>query len=117
MRGGSKMKDEREKELMDRLRKVENALQEGRSDTKRLKSVINDLRDIIQALDKDHAIHAEKFSHLYYRVEELSKEISKLEGKGDKTNEKQRDLMENALMVILGGLITYFFSTLRGGGE
>jgi chromosome segregation ATPase len=109
------MRDEREQEIMDRLKRVEQALQDSKVSDKKLKSVVNDLRDIIQALDKDHAIHAEKFSHLYYRVEAIDKELSKIEGKGDKTNEKQRDLMENALMVILGGVLTYMFSTFRGG--
>ena len=56
------------------------------------------------------AIHTEKQSHLFYRIEMLQKELEIIESRGDKTNDRQKDLIEKALMAFLGGLITYIFS-------
>ncbi|AIW03348.1 hypothetical protein CPT_Mater191 [Bacillus phage Mater] len=101
-------------ELIHRLKGIEDKIQNNETDTEELKGVVNELKVIIQSLDKDMAIQLEKQSHLYYRVEQLQKEIELLENKGVKSSDKQRALVENALMAFLGGLITYIFSLLSG---
>ncbi|AXH71101.1 hypothetical protein BSP36_058 [Bacillus phage BSP36] len=101
-------------ELIQKLKEIEDTLQDHKTDNTELKGVVNELREIVQSLDKDMAIHAEKQSHLLYRVEQLHREMELLEEKGVKTSDKQRALIENALMAFLGGLITYIFSTMGG---
>ena len=103
-----------EKELLYKLKKIEDTLQQNETDTEKLKQVVYELREVIASLDKDMAIQSEKQSHLFFRIEQIQKEVQSLEGKGEKTNEKHRDLLENALMVLLGGVITYRFSMAKG---
>jgi chromosome segregation ATPase len=102
-------------ELINKLKEIENKLQDQDTDTMELKGVVNELKSIVQSLDKDMAIQLEKQSHLFYRVEQLQREIELLEEKGVKSSDKQRALVENALMAFLGGLITYVFSLIGGG--
>jgi chromosome segregation ATPase len=102
-------------ELINKLREIENKLQDQATDTVELKGVVTELKLIVQSLDKDMAIQLEKQSHLFYRVEQLQREIELLEEKGVKSSDKQRALVENALMAFLGGLITYVFSLIGGG--
>lgn len=97
-------------ELIQKLKHIELALQEHENDTEQLKQVVEELKSIVQALDKEMAIKDEKQSHLFYRIEMLQKQIEDIEARGDKTSDKQRDLVEKALMAFLGGLITYIFS-------
>lgn len=99
-----------EKELIQRLKTIELALQEEQNSTEKLKNVVNELRAVVQDIDKSMAIQEEKQSHLLYRVEQLQKKIEVLENNGEKTNDRQRDLIEKALMVFLGGLVTYLLS-------
>lgn len=99
-------------EIMQKLKEIENTLQNHKTDTVELRNVVNDLRDIVQSLDKDMAIHSEKQSHLFYRIEQMQREIELLDEKGEKGNDKQRDIIEKALMAFLGGLITYIFNTM-----
>lgn len=97
-------------EVILKLQEIESVLQDQDNSTKELKGVVNDLMSIVQALDKDQAIHAEKQSHLFYRVEQLKRELEVLEDRGEKGSNRQRDLVEKALMAVLGGLLTYIFS-------
>lgn len=99
-------------ELTQKLKSLEALVQSQETDTMELKVVVNELRAIVQSLDKDFAIQLEKQSHLFYRVEQLNKELELLEAKGVKDSDKQRTLVENALMAFLGGLITYLFSLI-----
>lgn len=100
-------------EVILKLQEIESVLQDQDNTTKDLKSVVNDLKSIVQALDKDAAIQAEKQSHLFYRIEQLQRELETLEGRGEKGTDRQRDLVEKALMALLGGLLTYIFSLAK----
>ena len=100
-------------EVILKLQEIESVLQDQENSAKELKSVIEELKKIVQALDKDMAIYAEKQSHLIYRIEQLQREIEVLEGKGEKGNDRQRDLVEKALFALLGGLITYMYSLAK----
>jgi chromosome segregation ATPase len=101
-------------ELIQKLRQIEDALQDHETDAKELKSMVGELRKIVQVLDKDMAIQLEKQSHLFYRVEQLQRELELLEAKGVKSSDKQRAFIESALLAFLGGLITYVFSIIGG---
>lgn len=96
-------------EVMVKLQKIESVLQDQESDTTELKRVVDELKGIVQNLDKDMAIQAEKQVHLLSRIEQLQGQIHVLENQREKGNDKQRQLIENALMAILGGLIAYIF--------
>lgn len=96
-----------QQELILKLQTIEAALQEQDQDALELKTVVNELKNIVRDLDKGMAIQSEKQSHLFYRVEQLQKEIEIIEASGDRTQDKQRDLVEKALMIVLGGLISY----------
>ncbi len=96
--------------LIYKLQTIEKVLQDQSNNAEQLKNVVNDLHSIIQELDKDMVIHSEKQSHLYYRVEQLQKEVELLEQSGEKNSNRQRELMEKVLMAFLGGLITYIYS-------
>lgn len=100
-------------ELIEKLQAIEYALQQDRQSSAELRSVVNSLRSIVQSLDKDVAIQSEKISHLVYRIEQLQLELTAIEAKGDKNSDKHRQLVENALMAFLGGLITYVFSLIK----
>lgn len=97
-------------ELILKLQEIETVLQDQENSTVELKHVVDELKGIVQNLDKDMAIQAEKQSHLIFRIEQLQSELKILETKSEKGNDKQRTLIENALMAVLGGLITYIFS-------
>lgn len=101
-------------ELIQKLQAIEAMLQNQEINQTELERVVEELKNIVQSLDKEVAIQAEKQSHLYYIVEKLQKEVELLEQKDVKTNDKQRTLIENMLMAFLGGLITYIFSTMGG---
>jgi chromosome segregation ATPase len=101
-------------ELIQKLIAIEDKLQDHETDALELKSVVNELRAIVQSLDKDMAIQLEKQSHLVYRVEQLQREIELIEAEGVKSNDKRRAFVENAIMAVLGGLITYAFSLIGG---
>lgn len=105
---------ENDKNIGYRLKSIEQKLQQSDNDSESLRQVVNDLKDIVQSMDKEFAIHSEKQSHLFFRIEQIQKEVESVGGKGDKTSEKHRDLLENALMVILGGVIAYLFSMAKG---
>jgi len=96
-------------EVMAKLQKIESVLQDQESDTAELKRVVDELKGIVQSLDKYVAIQAEKQAHLLSRIEQLQDQIHVLENHREKGNDKQRQLIENALMAILGGLIAYIF--------
>lgn len=101
-------------DIIERLKGLEDTVQNQNTDVAELKGIVSELKNIVQSLDKEVAIQVEKQSHLYFRIEQLQKEIELLEAKGVKTNDKQRALLENALMAFLGGLITYIFGLLGG---
>lgn len=104
-------------ELINKLRHIEVILQNQKTDTEKLKEVVSELKAVVSDLDKNAAIQSEKQSHLYYRVEQLQKQIESLEASGEKTDDRQRDLIEKALMLFIGGLISYLFSLAQGGGN
>lgn len=99
-------------EVILKLQAIESVLQNQENSTTELKDIVDELKGIVQDLDKDAAIQAEKQSHLFYRVEQLQGELKALEARGEKGNDRQRALIENALMAVLGGLITYVFGLI-----
>lgn len=99
-----------------KLQEIETVLQDQENSAAELKDVIDELKGIVQNLDKDMAIQAEKQSHLLFRIEQLQRELQVLESRSEKGSDKQRALIENVLMAVIGGLITYIFS-LAGGGK
>jgi chromosome segregation ATPase len=102
-------------ETIQKLKSIEERLQNNANETTELKGIVGELKNVVQSLDKNAAIQDQKHSHLFYRVEQLQKEIELIESKGDKKGDSQRALVEKALMAFLGGLITYLFSLLGGG--
>lgn len=104
-------------DVINRLRHIELILQNHENDKEQLKEVVAELREVVIDLDKNAAIYSEKQSHLVFRVEQLQRQIDSLEVSGAKTNDRQRDLIEKALMAFLGGLITYLFSLIKSGGQ
>jgi chromosome segregation ATPase len=100
-------------EVIQKLHEMETLLRDHKNDAQELRNVINELMNIVQSLDKDMAIQTEKQSHLFYRIEQLQKELDALENRGEKGSDRQRDLVEKALMAVLGGLITYIFSLAK----
>ncbi|AMQ66585.1 hemolysin [Bacillus phage Shbh1] len=96
--------------IIHKLKHIELILQDHENNTTKLKKVVQELKDIVQDLDKTMAIQEEKQSHLFYRIEQLQKQIEMLEKSGEKSSDRHRDLVEKALMVFLGGLITYILS-------
>ncbi len=97
-------------EIIHKLKSIEATLHDHENSTKQLRQVVNDLKEVVKDLDKSMAIQSEKQSHLFYRIEQLQKEIEILESSGEKSRSRQQDLIEKALMVFLGGLITYIYS-------
>jgi chromosome segregation ATPase len=100
-------------ETIQKLKHIEDRLQNNDNATDELKGIINELKGVVTSLDKNAAIQDQKHSHLFYRVEQLQKEIELIEDKGAKKNDNQRALVEKAVMAFLGGLITYLFSLLK----
>lgn len=96
--------------ILYKLRKIEALVEEQDNNTAQLRIIVDELKSVVQDLDKTIAIQSEKHSHMNYRVEQLQKELELLEASGDKTRSKQQDLVEKALMVFLGGLITFIFN-------
>ena len=109
MKGGDFVSYE-EKDVIQKLKKIEAALQDHENGTSQLMQVIEELKNVVKDLDKDMAIQSEKQSHLFYRIEQLKKELEEFEQTGEKSDTRQRDLIEKALIAFLGGLITYIFS-------
>lgn len=105
---------ENDKNIKYKLQIIEQKLQQSDSNSDVLKQVVSDLKDVVQSMDKEFAIHSEKQSHLFFRIEQIQKEVDSVGGKGDKTSEKHRDLLENALMVIVGGVLAYLLSMAKG---
>jgi len=103
-----------EADVIQRLRVIEEKIQDQHNDTSELRDVVDELKKIVVSLDKASAIQEEKQSHLTFRIEQLKTEIELLEAKGVKSSDKQRALVENAIMAFLGGLITYIFSLISG---
>lgn len=102
-------------ELVYKLKTLEAALSTQEQSVEQLKKVVEELSSVVKELDKVLAIHSEKQSHLFYRVEQLQREVEMLEASGEKTTSRHQDLVEKALMAFLGGLITYIFSLSSGG--
>lgn len=100
-------------DLFHRIEHIEKVVQNHGEDTGKLKDVVDELKSIVQSLDKDMAIQTEKQTHLLFRIEQLYEELEELGKKGDKTNDNQRELIEKTLMAFLGGLITYIFSLTK----
>lgn len=107
------MADQNNTELLDKLKDIESALQNNSGDTAELKAVVHELKNVVQSLDKELAIQSEKQSHLFFRIEQLQSEINLLEDKDDKASDRHRQLIENALMAVLGGVISYVFGLLK----
>lgn len=107
-------KPQSDKEIVHKLKHIELVLQDRKNDTDNLKEVVEELKTIVQDLDKHMSIQSEKQSHLYYRVEQLQKQLESLETEGKSTDNRQRDLVEKALMALLGGIIAYIFSSPNG---
>lgn len=101
---------ETNQDVILKLQEIETVLQDQENSASELKHVVEELKGIVQNLDKDMAIQAEKQAHLLFRIEQLQGELKVLETKSEKGTDKQRTLIENALMAVLGGLITYIFS-------
>ncbi len=97
---------------VERLKSLEDTIQDHKADIKELKDVVQELREIVRDIDKNAAIEIEKRSHMEFRIEQLQKEIELLEANGVKSGDKQRALVENTLMVLLGGLISYLFGLI-----
>lgn len=96
-------------EVILKLQEIETVLQDQENSTAELKHVVEELRGIVHNLDRDRAVQDEKVAHLIFRIEQLQNELKILETKHEKGSDKQRQLIENALMAILGGLIAYIF--------
>lgn len=101
---------ETNQEVMAKLQKIESVIQDQESDITELNQVVDELKGIVQNLDKNMAIQAEKQAHLLSRIEQLQDQIHVLENQNDKGNDNQRQLIENTLMALLGGLIAYIFN-------
>lgn len=97
-------------EVMAKLQKIESVIQDQESDITELNRVVDELKDIVQDLDKNMAIQAEKQAHLLSRIDFLQGQIRVLEDQKDKGNDNQRQLIENTLIAILGGIIAYIFN-------
>lgn len=80
---------------------------------KELTIAINELKTIVQSIDKDTAIQAEKQSHLYYQISQLEKTVDSMKGNNSKEVDRKRDLIEKIFMAVLGASITYIFSMLK----
>ncbi|AEW47504.1 hemolysin [Bacillus phage B4] len=93
-----------------RLKEIENVLKEHAEESEDIRKVLEEIQDIVRDIDKNAAINEEKQSHLFYRIDLLQQKLTTLETRGEKGTDKQRALVENALMVVLGGIISYIFS-------
>lgn len=97
-------------DIINKLLRIEAALQKEESNTKQLKQVVQEIKDVVKDLDRTVAVHSEKHAHLFYRIEQLQREIESLEASGEKTKSRHQDLVEKALMAFLGSLLTYVYS-------
>lgn len=111
-------------ELIHRLTTLEEKVQSGSltsekafssldAERKELEKAINELKSIVQSLDKEMAINIEKQSHLYYQINQLEKAVSGLQGVDSREIDRKRDLVEKIFMAVLGATVTYIFSMLR----
>ncbi|AGT13639.1 hypothetical protein TROLL_69 [Bacillus phage Troll] len=99
-----------QQEFEYRLKEIENVLKEHAEESEDMKKVLEELQAIVRDIDKNAAINEEKQSNLIYRIDLLHQKLATLETRGEKGTDKQRALVENALMVVLGGILSYIFS-------
>ncbi|AZF89174.1 membrane-bound protein [Bacillus phage vB_BthM-Goe5] len=97
-------------ELEYKIKEIESILKEHSEDSEDIREVLEEIQVIVKDLDKSVALNEEKQSHLRYRIVLLNQRLAALETRGEKGTDKQRALVENALMVVLGGIISYIFS-------
>lgn len=83
------------------------------AERRELSIAINELKSIVQSLDKETAIQAEKQSHLYYQITQLEKTVESMKGDDVKEVDRKKDLVEKIFMAILGASVTYIFSLLK----
>lgn len=83
------------------------------AERKELIIAINELKSIVQSIDKETAIQAEKQSHLYYQITQLEKTVEGMKGVDTKEIDRKRDLIEKIFMAILGASVTYMYSLLK----
>lgn len=114
-------------DIIRQLKELEESLQDNKSDYKDLKRVVDSLKDIVErvekgtagnkdvivSLDKDTALISEKLVFIFFRLEQLQKELESLDGQNTKQDDKSKARMENIIMLILGGVVTYFFSLIK----
>lgn len=111
-------------ELIRRITTLEEKVQSGaltsdknfatlEAERKELTVAINELKSIVQSIDKDTAIQAEKQSHLYYQISQLEKTVESMKGNDTKEVDRKRDLIEKIFMAVLGASVTYIFSLLK----
>ena len=114
------MNDYQVGDLILRLQRLEDKLQQGELTDKgiqqgntELNNAVSELKDIVNSLDKRIAIHEEKYAHLTYQITKLEETISALEGVNDKEYDRKRAIVENIFMVVLGAIVTYVFSSFK----
>lgn len=115
------MNDNQFSDFLLRLQRLEDKLQHGeitrngiQEDNVELQNAVKELKDIVNSLDKRLAIHEEKYSHLTYQLTKLENTITALEAVNDKESDHKRDIVENVFMMVLGAVVTYLFSFLKG---
>lgn len=108
-------------DVLLRVQRLEDKLQHGeitengiRQDNQELNDAVNELKSIVNSLDKRLAIHEEKYSHLVYQITKLEKTIDALENVNDREADHKRDIVENIFMVVLGAVVTFLFGMLKG---
>lgn len=97
-------------DLESKIKDIERILRDHANTSDEMNEVVKELEDIVHELDKSVALNGEKQSQLAYKIEVLNQKLSAVEMRGEKGSDKQRALVENALMVVLGGLLSYIFS-------
>lgn len=111
-------------ELLHRISNLEEKIQTGNLTSERmfsslaeehreLEKAVNELKSIVQSLDKEMAIRTEKQSHLFYQITQLEKTVSGLQVVDNREIDRKRDLVEKIFMAVLGATVTYIFSMLR----
>lgn len=111
-------------EIIQRISALEERVQSGaltsekglsgiESEQRELEQAIKELKNIVQSLDKETAIQAEKQSHLYYQIVQLEKTVDSMKGDDSKEVARKRDLVEKIFMAVIGALVTYIFGLLR----
>lgn len=108
-------------EILLRLQRLEDRLQHGeltekgiKQDNQELNNALQELKGIVNSLDKRFAVYEEKYEHLSYQITKLEETIDALEGVNDRESDHKRDIVENIFMVVLGAVVTYLFGMLKG---